>query len=184
MSVRSAVDFREIPTGNETLAEVLTNGNNAGSQSIIGVNDMSLNTINGSAYPPVGLEYIPLTLTPTPANPVSGTAYTLYNSVLPAGTYLVSAGIRVQAQTSLDILTNANFSILTGVSPSFSTIFINQLLSSVVSGGSTNTTITLTIPNVPFVSNGTNPLVIGVNADGSTSQVFYFNQYANLLKVA
>lgn len=34
------------------LDEVLANGNNAGGQSITGVNDISLNTINGLAYPP------------------------------------------------------------------------------------------------------------------------------------
>nr|WPF46668.1 MAG: hypothetical protein [Lake Baikal virophage 8] len=52
MSVRSVADYSGLPTFNQTLEQVLTNGNDAGNQSIIGLNDISLNTINGSAYPP------------------------------------------------------------------------------------------------------------------------------------
>jgi photosystem II stability/assembly factor-like uncharacterized protein len=48
MSVRSAVDFRDVPTGNETLAQVLTNGNDAEGKSIIGVSNLVADTINGS----------------------------------------------------------------------------------------------------------------------------------------
>ena len=51
MSVRSAVAFKEIPTGNETLAEVLTNGNTASGQDIIGVDNLVVTTVNGIPYP-------------------------------------------------------------------------------------------------------------------------------------
>jgi hypothetical protein len=53
MSVISAVNYFDIPTGNQNLAQTLTNGNDGAGQSIRGINDVSLNTINGSAYPPV-----------------------------------------------------------------------------------------------------------------------------------
>ena len=53
MSVISAVNYFDIPTGNQNLAQTLTNGNDGAGQSIRGINDVSLNTINGSTYPPV-----------------------------------------------------------------------------------------------------------------------------------
>jgi hypothetical protein len=54
MSVSSAVKYNDIPIGNQNLAQTLTFGNDGVGQSIKGINDVSLNTINGLAYPPVG----------------------------------------------------------------------------------------------------------------------------------
>ena len=48
MSVRSAVSFRDVPTGNENIEQVLTNGNNANGKSIKGVGDITADTFNGS----------------------------------------------------------------------------------------------------------------------------------------
>lgn len=125
------------------------------------------------------ITYIPLTLTATPAFPVSSTLYTIYSAVLPAGTYLVNVYTTFSAVNTISSIESAQIIIVSGVT----TLLSNRYRS--VDAGSNTTQIALNVNNYQFVSTGSNGFEIKISAtDNTDTQVFFYYTYANLLKVA
>jgi len=144
-----------------------------------------MSVISGVDYKDIfggaGIIYSPLTLIPTPAIPISGAFYIIYNSVLPAGTYLVNVSVSFSAENPSKTLELAQIFIDSGATR----VLQNRYYA--INTGSNITTITLNVNNFQFVSTGSNALVITINGtdyqDSGGPCVFEY-QYANLLKVA
>jgi hypothetical protein len=209
MSVISAVNYFDIPTGNQNLAQTLTNGNDGAGQSIRGINDVSLNTINGSTYPPVvstptisqvlSAGYVAgssqqliglakLGATDVSLNTINGSTYPPVVST-PNIASVLSAGSVASSQTltGLTSLTSTNVNLdtinETTYPPVVSTPTISQVLTAGSDAGSKGITSVGALTGVSTINSISYPPPVTIYTQAGSSDIVNINsgEYYSLL---